>query len=74
MRPVPHTIPLMGPISQESIQDALALLRNPRDEARAEGGRAFYAPAARSENPYEAGTAEHLAWDTGWNFESQENS
>lgn len=74
-RSVPHVVPLMGPLSQEAAQELLTLLREPRQEARAAGGRAYYeARIGGGTNPFEPGTPEAISWRAGWDYEQGQNS
>lgn len=70
-RMIPHTIPLMGPLSLESARELMLLLREPRLEARAAGGRAYY---TGEDNPHEPDTPEAVSWDAGYRDERQQNS
>jgi hypothetical protein len=68
---LPHA-PFPGPLlSKESAAELMTLLREPRLEARAEGGRAYYTGA---DNPYPAGSPESVSWDAGYRDERQGNS
>lgn len=51
----------------------MALIREPRSQARSEGGRAFDNGKGRDENPYDFDTQrpEFSSWDAGWSDERQ---
>lgn len=70
-RVTPHAVPLIGLLSRESAEELRSLLREPRLEARAEGGRAFYKGGT---NPFDAGTPEAIGWQAGWDYEQGQNS
>ena len=58
-------------LSKEAAAYLMTLLREPREEARAEGGRAYYNGGTC---PYEPGTPEAINWQAGWDYEHRENS
>lgn len=71
-RTVRHTVPLMGPaLSLEAAKGLSILLREPRQEARGAGGRAYY---EGGDNPFTAGTPEAINWQAGWDYERGQNS
>ena len=58
-------------LSREAACYLMTLLREPREEARAEGGRAFYQGGTC---PYEQGTPEAISWRAGYDYEQEQNS
>lgn len=64
----------MNTLSKEAAAELMVLLREPRQEARAAGGRAYYEGKPRHDNPHTESSPEYLEWDCGWNVESEENS